>query len=255
MSKILALVLALCAGLAHAQEVSFSNPPRGFSFPLAINGAGAANTAFTMTGSFSPASGTSQVFYQDTTLNAVANTSALATRIGPTLVEAASGTHALLGALFVSPTFTDGTATTTNAFGGYFGGYTAPAGTVTASTVLIAAAPTGATTNYALNVTGQSIVAGHLLAGGTAPSMGACGTSPSVAGADEAMLITVGTGGSATTCAVTFGTNFATAPICVAQNNTDRVAYSMVTTTSTLTITATAAFTASSKFHVLCRGY
>lgn len=86
------------------------------------------------------------------------------------------------------------------------------------------------------------------------PAMGACGTSPSIVGGDSAMRITVGSGGAATSCAATFNRTWTAAPACVAQNNTDRVAYSMVTTTTTLTITATAAFTAGSIFHVHCIG-
>ncbi len=99
---------------------------------------------------------------------------------------------------------------------------------------------------------------GHALTvAGTAntPSMGSCGTSPSVAGTDNAMLVTVGTGGSATSCAISFGSTWATnAPNCVAQNDTDIVAYKIATTTGGVTISASAAFTASSKFHVLCMG-
>ena len=64
------------------------------------------------------------------------------------------------------------------------------------------------------------------------------------------MLVTVGTGGAATSCAVSFGTAYANAPVCVAQNDTDKVAYSMSPSTSGITVTATAAFTASSKFHM-----
>lgn len=89
--------------------------------------------------------------------------------------------------------------------------------------------------------------------GGT-PVMGACGTTPAVAGSDSGMQITVGSGGVATTCAVTFSSAFGAAPACVAQNNTDRVSYSVVTSTTVLTITATAAFTAGSIFHVVCIG-
>lgn len=97
-------------------------------------------------------------------------------------------------------------------------------------------------------------LSGHIATAGTVPTMGACGTSPAISGNDNAMLITVGTGGVATSCAVTFAATWSAAPVCVAQNNTDRVAYSMATSTSALTITATAAFTASSKFHVICHG-
>lgn len=100
------------------------------------------------------------------------------------------------------------------------------------------------------------LVVRHYLTRGTAPSVGgaACGTTGSVAGTDSAMQITVGSGGAATTCAITFATAFTNPPICIAQNNTDRVSYSMVTTTGGLTITATAAFTAASIFHVQCTG-
>jgi hypothetical protein len=69
------------------------------------------------------------------------------------------------------------------------------------------------------------------------------------------MLITVGTGGGATSCAVSFGSTWTgNAPVCVAQNDTDIVTYKVATTTAGVTITASAAFTASSKFNVLCIG-
>jgi hypothetical protein len=88
------------------------------------------------------------------------------------------------------------------------------------------------------------------------PTMGACGTSPSVIGTDDAMTVTVGTGGAATSCAVNFGTAYVTnPPSCIAQNNTDRVAYNITTAIGSVTITAAAAFTASSKFNILCKGF
>jgi len=99
---------------------------------------------------------------------------------------------------------------------------------------------------------------GHIASiAGTAntPTIGACGTSPSLSGTDNAALITVGTGGSATSCAMNFGSTWATnAPVCIAQNDTDKVAYSISATTSAVTISAAAAITASSKFHVICFG-
>lgn len=106
-----------------------------------------------------------------------------------------------------------------------------------------------ARTGFFVKQSGKQVVTG------TVPVIGACGTSPSVAGNDNAMLVTVGTGGVATSCAVTFSAAWTTnAPICVAQNDTDRVAYSIVTSTTAVTVTATAAFTASSHFHILCTG-
>lgn len=95
----------------------------------------------------------------------------------------------------------------------------------------------------------------HTLHKGTTPTMGTCGTSPSVAGVDQAALVTVGTGGIDTACIVNFGRTWTTAPVCVAQSDTDIVGLKMVTTTTTATISATLAFTASSKLHLLCHGY
>jgi hypothetical protein len=95
---------------------------------------------------------------------------------------------------------------------------------------------------------------GHLVTGSVAPTMGACGTSPSVAGNDNALFVTVGTGGVATSCAVNFGASWTTAPVCVAQSGTDKVSYSIVSTTSLVTVTAAAAFTASSNLNILCMG-
>lgn len=123
-----------------------------------------------------------------------------------------------------------------------------------AMTFKVAKTYTSGSNYLATQVTGdgmQRVGAGASYAG---VSMGACGTSPSVSGNGFAMQVTVGSGGSATSCAVTFGAAFSSPPVCVAQNNTDRVAYSMVTTTTTATWTAGAAFTAGSIFHVLCNG-
>ncbi len=92
--------------------------------------------------------------------------------------------------------------------------------------------------------------------GGTAPSITAgCGTAPSIAGTNNAMLITVGTGGVATSCTVTFGTAYVTnPPVCTANSDTDKVGLAVAPTTTTVVVSATAAFTASSKLNVLCLG-
>lgn len=96
---------------------------------------------------------------------------------------------------------------------------------------------------------------GHVVFSGTAPSMGACGTTPSVVGNDMSMEITIGTGGVATSCAVTFANAWLTnAPQCIAESDTDIVAIKSVETTTTATFTVAAAFTASSKLEVLCFG-
>lgn len=97
---------------------------------------------------------------------------------------------------------------------------------------------------------------GRMIFTAATPAIGACGTSPSVIGSDNAMFITVGTGGAATSCAATFsGTGFPTnAPICASNSDTDIIGLKVVTTTTTITITATTPFTASSHLHVICMG-
>lgn len=88
------------------------------------------------------------------------------------------------------------------------------------------------------------------------PTMGACGTSPTIVGTDDSFTVTVGTGGVATACVINFGTAYVTnPPNCSVLNNTDKVAYSTVEAVGSLTINAAAAFTASSKFKVLCKGF
>jgi hypothetical protein len=78
--------------------------------------------------------------------------------LNPTLIEAASGTHALLAALSIQGfTITNAGATVTNAAGLHIDTFAAGAGTDDASGIKILAAPTGATNNYSLWVAGGSI--------------------------------------------------------------------------------------------------
>lgn len=97
---------------------------------------------------------------------------------------------------------------------------------------------------------------GRLIAGGTAPTVSSCGTSPTIAGYNEAGRVTVGTGGSATSCTVTFGgTAWVTAPACTVQNESTALLMTAVATTTTLTIAAATPFGASDKLAFLCQGY
>ena len=96
----------------------------------------------------------------------------------------------------------------------------------------------------------------HAIWSGTAPTIASgFGSSPSVAGADSAGRLTVGSGGSAATGAITFGTTWATAPACVANNETTIQLVQATATTTTLTLTASAAFTAADKLTWICQGY
>jgi hypothetical protein len=99
-----------------------------------------------------------------------------------------------------------------------------------------------------------NITANHFLSTGTAPTVaGSCGTSPSIAGKDGALKVTTGTG-SPTTCTVTFGTAWATAPVCNANAATTTTALNVATTTTTVIVSA-AALTAGEVLHVVCVGF
>lgn len=96
---------------------------------------------------------------------------------------------------------------------------------------------------------------GHLLSttrGGPAPTVtgATCGTTaPSVAGTDFMGLITVGTSAT-TSCVLTFGTPYVTAPVCVVSPRAALAALSAATTTTTMTITQTS--TASDVIAYIC---
>lgn len=80
---------------------------------------------------------------------------------------------------------------------------------------------------------------GHMHShGGSAPTAGTCGTSPSITSksTDFSGSITVGTGASTTSCVVTFGTAFLNAPNCIVADDTNVLAVSPSTTTSALTV-------------------
>lgn len=77
----------------------------------------------------------------------------------------------------------------------------------------------------------------HLQAVGTSPTVGgSCGSSPAIAGKDLAMQVTAGTG-SPTSCTVTFGTAYTTAPSCTA-NGSATAGLKVATTTTTVIVSA-----------------
>ena len=100
----------------------------------------------------------------------------------------------------------------------------------------------------------RDLYANHLMGVGTAPTVGgSCGTSPTIAGKDSFFKITTGTG-SPTSCTVTFGRAYSTAPVCVANAATTTTALLMTTTTTTAVVSS-AALTAGEVLHVTCGGF
>lgn len=97
---------------------------------------------------------------------------------------------------------------------------------------------------------------GHFLSIGTLPTIGACGTSPSISSTstDQAGIITIGTGGSATSCVITFAKTWVNEPSCTASHEGAILLVRETTTTTTLTIDASSPLTASGKIKYSCNG-
>lgn len=88
----------------------------------------------------------------------------------------------------------------------------------------------------------------------SAPTVTAnCGTSPTVTGNDGLFKLNVGTGGTATTCTITFNIAWGSAPSCFVNDETSQaVTTTAAPSTGTVILTATAAWTASSILDVKC---
>lgn len=114
-----------------------------------------------------------------------------------------------------------------------------------ASSVLLVAVSSSPATNpsdFSLTISSQDGTTtfgvqygGHIVSSGTAPSMGTCGTSPSVVGTDMTGHINVGSG-VVTSCTLNFANPFANAPDCIASTNST-AAFADVTTNSTTSVT------------------
>lgn len=94
-----------------------------------------------------------------------------------------------------------------------------------------------AMTNDVFTAYGHFGVAPFGAVAGNKPTMGTCGTSPTVTGADSAGIITVGTG-TVTSCALNFKTTFANAPSCAATLSVSGITLGMASTTSVMTVTS-----------------
>lgn len=98
--------------------------------------------------------------------------------------------------------------------------------------------------------------AGHVLFTGTAPSITAnCGSSPSIAGNDSAGRLTVGTGGTAVNCTITFAKAWTNAPVCIAADENTSLVLTGISTTTTFSITAATPYSAADKLIYHCVGY
>jgi hypothetical protein len=169
------------------------------------------------------------------------------------------GTNRAGGLLFVSGGTATGNAaggtisiTGGNAATGTAGGVTLNTGTPSAGTQNSVLLQIAGTSHAKLNGTEK-----HFNHMGTTPTLtsGGGGTGSAIAGKDEAFTVTIGTTIGTLTFTVTFANAFTNAPAAVANSDTDIVALKVATTTTTVIVTAAGNFTASSKIHVVVRGY
>lgn len=89
---------------------------------------------------------------------------------------------------------------------------------------------------------------------GADPSVSSCGTSPSVAGNDSAGVITVGTGGVATSCTLTFAETWAAAPVCIFQDYTTARTLTLTRSTTQIVLSSAVAFGAGDEIGYHCFG-
>lgn len=112
----------------------------------------------------------------------------------------------------------------------------------------------GATQRWGINAAGDFTVgASANIADSTGtPSVGTCGTSPSISGTDYALKII--TGSTATTaCTATFGHTWSQIPICVAASGSGNAVTTIVPSVSTVVFQYSSA--SGQTIYALCRGF
>lgn len=157
--------------------------------PYAVGGATSTLYQFSLLGTFDPSATAGAAFSIGSTLTLAAGEDAYGLRVAPTFTEAASGVHALLAAVHIAPIITAGVATATTVAGLSLATFAAAAGTTNAAGIYVAAAPTGATNNYALLVdSGDVRFDGRALF-----ALAASGIGPAITGSTSVMTFHSGT--------------------------------------------------------------
>jgi hypothetical protein len=131
-------------------------------------------------------------------------------------------------------------------------------GAATNNTQVMGLITVAGTTTLGDSGTGDSVTVkgGEFDDGGTAPSTGTCGTSPTFGGGRWAFHVTAGTGGP-TTCAVNFSTAFGATPAActVTAQGTAKAVYITALSSSAVTFSNTGGDSMSGiTYHVICVG-
>lgn len=110
--------------------------------------------------------------------------------------------------------------------------------------------------NWSIGVSGSTVtLTEHVIMSGTAPSVGSCGTGPSVTagGSDNRAKVTNGSG-TVTSCAVTFHSAFASAPICVVTLLNGGTTVATITGLSTTALTVSFSASYNGSWYFICLG-
>jgi hypothetical protein len=106
---------------------------------------------------------------------------------------------------------------------------------------------------FNIDALGGIALAGHTTdAGGTAPTLGACGTSPTVAANAQDNSFEVTSGSGTTSCVVNFASGFTNKPVCGCNDETTAASLKLTPATGSLTV---ANLTPSDVFMCTCRGH
>lgn len=93
--------------------------------------------------------------------------------------------------------------------------------------------------NTSITATTFASIGTKVRAGGAAPAVSACGTSPAISGSDLAGLVTTGTA-TPVSCTITFNAAYATEPYCVVHGKTAAQVTSYTVSASAIVVTTTA---------------
>lgn len=106
---------------------------------------------------------------------------------------------------------------------------------IATSTLSVGTSTPGANNRFVVD--GMSLLAGHVETQGPPPVVSSCGTSPTIAGNDQAGKVTIGTA-PGTSCTLTFANPWKNAPACFSDDETTSVLSRAVSTVTTLTLNA-----------------
>ena len=106
--------------------------------------------------------------------------------------------------------------------------------------------------NTAITATTFVSVGTKVRAGGAAPAVSSCGTTPAITGSDLAGMVTTGTG-TPTSCTITFNAAYASEPYCVVHGKTQSQVTAFTQSTTALVVTTTATSNVDFVYHCMAR--